>query len=168
MTRLATPIFDYTPPSPPPLADWLRIFWSISQEQKCSQIWDTYRNTAKGKYFHYRTNSVKSNDQFFQYIKKTLFLVYFWSIFPIFGAKNFFSRKSSSVTQNFIWVSRTCQNSEKTKDTNSNKIPRRKDGKSDGQTLFNRTLPATAGSSKRCHCIEKWSSKLSSNDIISC
>ena len=42
--------------------------------------------------FHYRTNSVKINDQIFQQIQKTLFLAYFWSIFPILGAK-FFPQK---------------------------------------------------------------------------
>ena len=34
-------------------------------------------------------NSVKINDKIFHYIKKTLFLAHFWSIFPIFWAKIF-------------------------------------------------------------------------------
>ena len=57
--------------------------------------WDLCRNTANNKYFHYRTNSVKTNDQIFQYIKKTLFFAHFWSIFLTFGAKNFLSCTTS-------------------------------------------------------------------------
>ena len=40
--------------------------WPISQEQNFSQIWYLFRNTANNIIFHYRTNSVKLNDQFFQ------------------------------------------------------------------------------------------------------
>ena len=43
-------------------SDWQRIFWSISHELKFSQIWDLCRNTASNINFHYRWNSVKSND----------------------------------------------------------------------------------------------------------
>ena len=45
--------------------------------------------------FHYRTNSAKINDHIFQQIQKTLCLARFWSIFLIFGAKNFFSENSA-------------------------------------------------------------------------
>ena len=45
--------------------DWLRAFWPTSQEQDFSQIYDLCRNTANNKYIHYRTNSVKINDQIF-------------------------------------------------------------------------------------------------------
>ena len=47
-------------------SDWLRTFWPISQEQKFSQIWDLYSNTANNINFHYITNLVKINDQIFQ------------------------------------------------------------------------------------------------------
>ena len=30
--------------------DWLRTCAPISQEQKCSQIWDLYRNRANNKF----------------------------------------------------------------------------------------------------------------------
>ena len=45
---------------------WLRTFWPISQEQKFSQIWYFCRNIASNTSFHYRTNSVKINDQICQ------------------------------------------------------------------------------------------------------
>ena len=43
--------------------DWLKTFWHISQESEFSQIWDLCWNTANNTNFHYRTNSVKINDQ---------------------------------------------------------------------------------------------------------
>ena len=56
-------------------------------------------STANNKNSHYRTNSVKINDQFFKKIQKT----YFWPIFPIFGAKKVFP-KNQAVMHNFIRV----------------------------------------------------------------
>ena len=43
-------------------SDWL-IFWPIKEEQRFSQIWDLGKNTANNMNFHYRTNSIKTNDQ---------------------------------------------------------------------------------------------------------
>ena len=46
-------------------SDWLRAFWPISQEkvfQKSRISAETQQNTEN---FHYRTNSVKINDQIF-------------------------------------------------------------------------------------------------------
>ena len=34
----------------------------VSQEQRFSQIWDFCRNLVSNKSFHYRTKSVKIND----------------------------------------------------------------------------------------------------------
>ena len=45
--------------------DWLRVFWPTSQELDFSQIYDLCRNTANNKHIHYRTNTVKINDQIF-------------------------------------------------------------------------------------------------------
>ena len=45
--------------------DWLRAFWPIFQERYFLQRYDLYRNTANNVNFHYRTNSVKINDQIF-------------------------------------------------------------------------------------------------------
>ena len=60
--------------------------------------------------------------KFFNKFKKTLFLAHFWSIFPILGGK-FFPPKNPAVIHNFIWVSSTCQNLEKTDDTIPRKCP---------------------------------------------
>ena len=91
--------------------------------------------------FHYRSTSVKINDQIFQQIQKTLFLALFGSIFPIFGGKIFFPENpvlSRTTPYEFL---APCQNLEKINDT----IPRKcLDRQKDGQILFHRTLPATA------------------------
>ena len=102
-------------------SDWLRTFWPISQEPEFSQIWDLCENIANNTNFHYTANSVNINDKIFQYIQKPLFLALFWPIFPIFRAKNFFLKNPA--------LSRTIF---------------RTDGRTDGQTLFYRTLPTTA------------------------
>ena len=74
--------------------------------------------------------------KFFNKFKKPCF----WPIFVPFSQfwwQKFFSRKSGSVTHNFIWVSQLHiglppQNLEKTKDTIQRKRPdRRKDGRTD-------------------------------------
>ena len=83
-------------------------------------------------HFHYRTNSVKINDKFFQYIQKTLSFVHFWPISPIFGAKNFFLVNPALSRTNSNGFLASCQNLEKTNDTIPRKRPdRRKDGRTD-------------------------------------
>ena len=118
-------------------------FWPTSQEQKFSQIWGLCSNTASNINFHYRTNSVKINDQIFQEIQKTPFLEVHS---PNFGGKKFFLENPalSHTTSYGFWV--PCQNLDKTNDTIPRKcLDRRKEGPKDGQTLFYRTLQATAG-----------------------
>ena len=66
--------------------EWLRAFWPTSQEQDFSQIKDLYRNTANNKDIHYKTNSVKINDQ---KLEKKLFL----ACFPNFGGKKSLPKK---------------------------------------------------------------------------
>ena len=86
-------------------------------------------------HFHYRTNSVKINDKFFQYIQKTLSFVHFWPISPIFGAKNFFLVNPALSRTNSNGFLASCQNLEKTNDTISRKCrDRRKDGWKDRRT----------------------------------
>ena len=70
----------------------------------------------------------------------------FWRIFGPFSqfwGQNFFSRKSVSVTHNFIWVSSIMPR------YNSKKRPGQTEGQTEGrkdvQTLFHRTLPTNAG-----------------------
>ena len=43
--------------------EWLRAFWSISQEQDPSQKEHLCRNTVNNINFHYRTSLWKINDQ---------------------------------------------------------------------------------------------------------
>ena len=91
-------------------SDWLRTFCPISQEHKFSQIWDLCRNTGNNMNFHYRSNSVKINDQIFEEIEKNMFLAHFLGLFSQFWGKTKFLPKSNSVTHNFIWVSSTMPN----------------------------------------------------------
>ena len=73
-----------------------------------------------------------------------MFMAHFWSLFPTSGAKNFFL-ENLTVTHNFIGFLAPCQNLERTNDAIPQKHPdRRKDGQKDRQTLFHRTLSATA------------------------
>ena len=60
-------------------------------------------NTENNIHFHYYL--VKMNDQIFQKIQKKPVFGTFLVHFPNFWEKKFFSRKSSSVTHNFIYVS---------------------------------------------------------------
>ena len=77
----------------------------------------------------------------------------FWPILDPFsqfwGKKKFFLKKSNSVTQKFIWISSTMPNFRKNDTIQRKYLDRRMDGRmKDGQTLFYRTLPATAGGLK--------------------
>ena len=84
-------------------------------------------------------------NKFSNKLKKTLFFAHFGSIFPIFGAKkNFLENLALSCTTSFGFLA-PCQNLEKVNDTIQRKCPdRQKDRWKDGQTLFYRTLLATA------------------------
>ena len=107
-------------------SDWLRIFWPISQEQKFSQKWDLCRNTADNINVHYRTNSVKIDDQTYQKIKKKQFGPFskFWR------RKSFTENPALSHTTSYE-VLAPYQNLEKPND----KIPiKRPDRKAEGRT----------------------------------
>ena len=73
-------------------------------------------------------------------------LAHFWSIFPIFRAKNFHP-ENPAVTQNFTFISSTVPKFRKNQE--NTKTDRRTDGRmeeqKDRQTLFHRTLLPTAG-----------------------
>ena len=80
-----------------------------------------------------------------------------WPIFgpfsQILGEKIFFQKIWLSHTTSYGFLA-SCQNSEKTNNTNPRKqTDRRTDGRTGGgkdrQTVFYRTLPATAGGSKK-------------------
>ena len=59
--------------------------------------------------------------KFFNKFKKSLILAHFWSLFSSLGNRNYYSRKSASVTINFIW-----ENLEKASDTSGRKYSDRK------------------------------------------
>ena len=103
-------------------SDWLKLFWPISQEQTFSQIWGLCRNTANNINFHYRSNSVKINDQISQQIEKILFFAHFWPIFPILGAKKFFPEYPALPRTTSHGILAPCQISEKANDA----IPRKR------------------------------------------
>ena len=94
-----------------------------------------HSNTANNKNFHYRTNSVKINDSIFQYIQKTLFLTYFWSIFPILEAKIFFWKIRLSRTTSYGFLA-SCLNLEKTNDAIPRKRPDRRKGRKTDRPYF--------------------------------
>ena len=70
---------------------------------------------------------------FFSIFKKTLFLTYFWSIFPILEAKIFFWKIRLSRTTSYGFLA-SCQHLEKTNDTIPRKRPDRMAGRTDGRT----------------------------------
>ena len=75
----------------------------------------------------------------FNKIKK----LHFWPIFPIFGAKKTFSKKSGSAMHNFIWICNTLPKLEKTNDT----IPRKRleRGRTEVRTEIKTPFPLTLG-----------------------
>ena len=84
--------------------------------------------------------------QFSNKFKKTCF----WPIFPILGAKKIFLENPALPHTTSYGFQAPCQNLDKVNDIIQRKRPDRrtkgqKDGRKDGETLFYRTLPATAG-----------------------
>ena len=61
-------------------SEWLRAFWSLSQEQDLSQIEDLCRNTANDTNFH--CNKIQG-------ISKNHLFANFWAIFAITWAKKY-------------------------------------------------------------------------------
>ena len=64
-----------------------------------------YRNTANNINFHYRTNSVKIKDYFFNKLKKKPVFDPILTHFPNVWSKRNFPEKSGSVTHIVVWVS---------------------------------------------------------------
>ena len=105
-------------------SDCLRTLWSISHEQKFSQIWDLCRNTANNIKFHHIKNSVKMNDWIFQWIEKNLVFGPILVHFPKYwGKKIIFQNLSGTTSYGFL---APYQNSEKTNDTIPRKGPDRR------------------------------------------
>ena len=99
----------------------MRTFSLMSGEKKFSQIWDLSKNTANNTNFHYSTNSVKINDQFFNIFKKPCFdpfLVHFLN----FGDKKVSPQNPALSCTTLYRFLAPCQNLEKTNDI----IPRKR------------------------------------------
>ena len=112
--------------------------WSISQEPEFWQVWDLCKNAVNIK-FLYRTNSEKINDSISSKLKKPC-------IWLIFGAKKIFLENPALSCTTSYGFTAPCQNLEKVNDTiQTKKTP----GQMDGQTLYYRTLLATAEGPKR-------------------
>ena len=87
--------------------------------------------------------------KFFNKFKKLCFWPIFGPFSQFWGQKNFFQKIWLSHTTSYTFLV-PCQNFKKTNDTIPRKCPDRlKEGQKDRQTLFHRTLWATAMSPKR-------------------
>ena len=96
------------------------------------------------KNFHLTQISDKSNDIIFLKSPKTMFFGPVLTIFGHFCLVEISSKKSSSVTHNYIWALKTMLRFRK-KLMSQSQENLWTDERTDGQTLFYRNLPAEAG-----------------------
>ena len=96
------------------------------------------------KNFHLTQISDKSNDIIFLKSPKTMFFGPVLTIFGHFCLVEISSKKSSSVTHNYIWALKTMLRFRK-KLMSQSQENLWTDGRTDGQTLFYRNLPVEAG-----------------------
>ena len=96
---------------------FLAITWEPDFSQACSFC----RILMNHKNFHFSQIPGKTNDVIFLKSSKTLFLGHFLPFLVIFCPMGIFSKKSDSVTNNYIWNPKTivsfrknCANPEKT------------------------------------------------------
>ena len=83
-------------------------FLAITWEPDFSQACSFRRMLMNHKNFHFTQIPDKTNDIIFLKSPKTMFLGHFWSFLVIFAQwEKFFSRKSGSVTHNYIWAPNT-------------------------------------------------------------
>ena len=74
----------------------------------------------------------------------------FW---PVFGGEKLFPENLALSRTTAYGFLAPCQNLDKTSDTSPRKCPdRRTKGQKDGQTLFHKTLPATARGPRKGMC----------------
>ena len=112
-------------------------------EIRFPQLQDLCRNTTNIN-FHYITNSLKIIDQL-SLLKNYFSLNSKNPAFCQFLVQKIFSRNPALSRKTSYGLLAPYQNLEKTNDTIPRKRPHRwKDGRKDGQTLFYKTLPATA------------------------
>ena len=140
-------------------SDWLRTFWTTSQEQKFPKIWDLCRNTVNIINFHYRRNSVKISNQFFNKYKKDPVFGLFFVHFPnLWGKKKFPENPAWPRTTSHGFLAPS-QNLEKTYLTIPRKRPDRgKDGRTERRTE-GRTNPSGYCRGSKIQKFKKLSSK---------
>ena len=82
-------------------------FLAITWEPDFSQACSFRRMLMNHKNFHFTQIPDKTNDVIFLKSPKTMFLGHFWPFFVIFARMGIFSKKSGSITHNYIWAPNT-------------------------------------------------------------
>ena len=106
---------------------FLAITWEPDFSQACSFC----RMLMNHKNFHFPQIPDKTNDVIFLKSSKTLFLGHFWPFLVIFCPMGIFSKKSDSVTNNYIWTPNTIVSFRKNW-TNPEKTYEQTEGRTDG------------------------------------
>ena len=115
---------------------FLAITWELDFCHACS----FRRMLMNHKNFHFTQISDKINDVIFWKSSKTMFSGHFCPMGTL-------SKKSGSVTYNYIWAPNTMLSFMKKISRSREKLT---DRRKDGKTLFNRTLPGEPGGPIRC------------------
>ena len=115
------------------------ITWELDFSQACSFP----RMLMNHKNFHVTQIPDKTNDMIFLKSPSTMFLGHFWQFLDIFARWDFFQKIFSLSHATLYGPLTPCWVSEKTNKPIPRKLTkRRKNGRTDGQTLFYRTRPA--------------------------
>ena len=80
---------------------------AVTWEPDFSRVCSFRRMLMNHKNFHFTQIRDKTNDILFLKSPETMFLSHFWPFLVIFAWWGFFSKKSGSVTHNYIWVTNT-------------------------------------------------------------
>ena len=80
---------------------------SLAWEPDFSQACSFRRMLMNHKNFHFTQIPDKTNNMIFLKSPKIMFLGHFWPFFGHFCPVGIFSKKSSSVTHNYIWAPKT-------------------------------------------------------------
>ena len=104
------------------------------------------------KNFHFTLILDKTNDVIFLKSRKTMFWGHFWPFLVIFGWWGFFSKKSGKNPALSQWTIHGLYNEPILRKLTE----RQKDGRTDGRTLFYRTLPVKVGGPKDWNFTIKW------------
>ena len=117
-------------------------FLAITWEPDFSQACSFRRMLMNHKNFHFTQIPDKTNDVIFLKSPKTMFLGHFLPFFVIFAQWGFFQK--IRLCHTYMGSQHHAKFQKKTNEPISRKLIRT-DGRTDGQTLFHRTLPAEAG-----------------------